>query len=246
MDSEWLGEAVLKALVIPPITPRQQDILLLLYQYRYLNTRHIQRLLGHKSNRSINEWTRDLKAKNYVDSLQIAKSGAQITPTVYLTGRQGISYLRARSDITDVVIRRLKRDSQVRPEFIDRKLLVADIAAELISNQSEFEIATSSSITNPDSGGYKYFEIGLVPDLIVRNESGQLHLLEVFVPSAPAYAIRKRLKLYLDVIESDREIRIVLVVDNRAQKGIIHRAIRQSRENWQIVLKEDVSKIAWA
>ena len=44
---------------LPKLTPKQQNILVLLYQYRFLNRIQIQTLMGHKDYRRINAWLAD-------------------------------------------------------------------------------------------------------------------------------------------------------------------------------------------
>ena len=48
------------------ITNKQEEILWLLYTYRFLNRIQIQALMGHKGKRRIAEWLKDLRDKEYV------------------------------------------------------------------------------------------------------------------------------------------------------------------------------------
>jgi hypothetical protein len=81
---------------LPTITTKQQAILKLLYQYRFLNRIQIQTLLKHKDKRIIISWLKDLRDKQYVnwhyDATDfIAKSQLGI----YYLALNGIRYLRS-------------------------------------------------------------------------------------------------------------------------------------------------------
>ncbi len=45
------------------VTKKQEEILQLLYIFRFLNSRQVQEFLGHKDHRRINSWLKDLVKK---------------------------------------------------------------------------------------------------------------------------------------------------------------------------------------
>src|SRR6266496_3334797 len=81
---------------LPPITPKQQAILKLIYKHRFLNRIHIQRLLNHKDKRRIISWLKDLRDKQYVDWHYNATGFiTKSQPGIYYLGLNGIRYLRS-------------------------------------------------------------------------------------------------------------------------------------------------------
>jgi len=48
---------------LPKLTTKQQEIIHLLYRYRYLDRIQIQRLMGHKDKRRVLSWLKDLRDK---------------------------------------------------------------------------------------------------------------------------------------------------------------------------------------
>jgi len=57
---------------LAPITTKQQDILKHLYRYRFLNRIQIQALMGHKNNRRIAEWLKDLRDEQYLEWIYVS------------------------------------------------------------------------------------------------------------------------------------------------------------------------------
>ena len=45
---------------LPKQTPKEQEIIKLHYQFRFLNSKQIQKFLNHKNNKTINAWLPDL------------------------------------------------------------------------------------------------------------------------------------------------------------------------------------------
>ena len=114
-----------------PITKRQEDILVLLYLYRFLDRTQIQQLLRHKSKSYIIALLADLRAKDYIQGIYYKNFGDNIKPAIYFVSLGGIRYLRARGDCAPSVIKRLYTDSQASEDFIERCVLRAEIALEL-------------------------------------------------------------------------------------------------------------------
>ena len=54
-------------------TPKQLEILLLLYRFRFLNSPQIQAILNHKYHHRIQTWLNDLLTKDYIGQLYVFK-----------------------------------------------------------------------------------------------------------------------------------------------------------------------------
>lgn len=79
---------------LPKLTKKQQEILKLLYRFRFLNRIQIQAFLGHKDPKTINLWLRDLRAKGYVEWIYSTHFAEKTKPAVYYLGLNGVRYLR--------------------------------------------------------------------------------------------------------------------------------------------------------
>lgn len=192
---------------LPPITTKQQEILTLIYRYRFINRIHIQVLLGHKDKRRIISWLKDLREKQYINwhynaTDFIAKSQLAI----YYLSLNGIRYLRGASAYPSEELRKRYKEPTRTQAFIDRCLLVADCCIVLKAKSSgklQYESMLYADYVDPD---HKFsFLGGLRPNLCFVKDDGEraaCYLLEVLDPLMPRYAIRKRIKDYAEYLAS--------------------------------------------
>jgi len=68
---------------LPNITTKQEEILKLLYRYRFLNRIQIQALLNHKDKRRIIAWLSDLRSKGYVEWIYSTDFTEKSKPAIY-------------------------------------------------------------------------------------------------------------------------------------------------------------------
>ena len=74
-------------MLLPTITNKQKEILLLLYRFRFLNRIQIQTLLNNKDYKNINLWLKDLTTKNYTGKIFERTPGIN-KPAIYLRFRE--------------------------------------------------------------------------------------------------------------------------------------------------------------
>ena len=79
---------------LPRLTKKQQEILRLLYSFRFLNRIQIQAFLGHKDPKTINLWLRDLRAKGYVEWIYSTHFAEKTKPAIYYLSLNGVRHLR--------------------------------------------------------------------------------------------------------------------------------------------------------
>lgn len=68
---------------LPPITKKQQTILLLISHFRFLDRTQIQKYLKHKDEARSNAWLKDLIEKEYIGRLYTRKFPENTKPAVY-------------------------------------------------------------------------------------------------------------------------------------------------------------------
>jgi hypothetical protein len=79
---------------LPKITSKQQDIVELLYRYRFLNRIQIQSFMGHTDKRRVLAWLKDLREKQYVTWIYSTDFTEKTKPAIYYLGLNGIRYLK--------------------------------------------------------------------------------------------------------------------------------------------------------
>ncbi|MGB4966625.1 MAG: hypothetical protein WBO35_00285, partial [Candidatus Saccharimonadales bacterium] len=126
---------------LPSITTKQQEILQLLYNYRYLDRMQIQQALNHKDKRRILAWLKDLREKQYIEWIYSTDFIEKTKPAIYYLSLNGIKYLKTlqrEDDDGDTLplypleeLRKRYKDNERSRTFIDRSLLVADCVLTL-------------------------------------------------------------------------------------------------------------------
>jgi protein involved in plasmid replication-relaxation len=202
---------------LPPITPKQQEILRLLYKYRFLNRTQIQTLLSHKDKRRIITWLKDLREKEYIDwqydpTNFIAKS----QPAIYYLSLNGIRHLRSLNEYPTAELRKRYKESTRTQVFTDRCLLIADCCIALIAkNDDEVQYAFTlpADYIHPNHPQHRLNE--LKPHLYLSKHRGSdmtEYLVENFEQTLPRYQLKKRLKDYVEYFnDSDTDSLVVLL-----------------------------------
>ncbi len=182
-------------MTLPTITDKQQEVLLLLYRFRFLNRKHIQSLLHHKTFNRVNQWLRDLTIKDYIGKIESTSPTITTVPTIYHIGRNGIKYLKKQDVCQRSYIQRMYADHKRKLEFIQRSLFIADIYLSLYEKHAAnkgFEFYTQSD----------YSVDGMIKEIFPhfvyrKRESDMLNITEIFSDTMPRYAIRSRIARYL-------------------------------------------------
>jgi len=211
---------------LPTITKRQQEILKLLYRYRFLNRIQIQALMNHKDRKTINLWLRDLKEKNYVEWIYSTHFAEKTKPAIYYIALNGVRFLKQQVYVaTDgeeyeayllEELRKRYRESSRSRTFTDHCLLIADCCISLeaktkdTGNKLSYSYVTKADYIDPDNEYHFLHESELIyPDLcFVKQERKKgedlttSYLLEVFDPTFPRYRIKKRLSNYIEYLDN--------------------------------------------
>ena len=203
-----------------PITQKQQEILKLLYKYRFLNRIQIQTFLNHKYHKRINDWLNDLTKKEYTGRIYSNTLGENTKPAIYYIEKNGIGFLKTEFNFSSEHLQRLYRDNERSEDFIDQCILMGDIFLELrdVSIQSrkkeskgEITYIASTAIDLANHDHPLNFLTELKPDLLIKKVSRKktvkktktiYYLLTVFSPTLPKYSVRKRIKDFISFYNS--------------------------------------------
>ena len=193
---------------LPKITKKQQEILELLYMYRFLNRIQIQTLLRHKNRKTINLWLQDLREKHYVAWIYSTDFTEKTKPAIYYLGINGVRYLRSTHEYPAAEIRKRYYESGRSEGFISRSIFLADISIDLAGITSEnvrYACQTHAEYALPDRTFSFLSKIEDVhPDLCYMKQEGaatKIYLLELLDATLPRYRVKRRLKYYVDYLD---------------------------------------------
>ena len=201
---------------LPKITTKQQEILQLLYRYRYLDRIQTQTLMGHKDKRRVIAWLKDLRDKDYVEWIYSTNFNEKSKPAIYYLGINGVRYLKTvQWDNNGTLapfypieeIRKRYKDKERSRTFIDHCLLVADccIGLEAVNTKNSdgdakqvskvhYTYLTEAVYIDPD---HEYHFLAehetLRPDLCIVKKKGSVitnYLLEIFDSTLPRYRLK--------------------------------------------------------
>jgi len=109
------------------VTKKEGLILLLLYVFRFLNSKQIQEFLRHKDHRRINSWLKDLAEKGYIVRDFKPIYGILTKPTVCYLTATGRGYIRSSHNYYfPKYLKKIARDNKSTKSFHIRCQLIAD------------------------------------------------------------------------------------------------------------------------
>jgi len=193
---------------LPKITNKQQQILTLLYTYRFLDRKQIQTILHHKSHKTITIWLQDLRAKQYVEWIYSTDFAEKTKPATYHLGINGVRWLRATQNYPVAEIRKRYYDSGRSQGFISRSKVLADISIELAGKTSEslrYVCQTATEYAGATSPFHFIQDLEIPrPDLCYSKQSGSAkttYLVLFLDATLPRERVKRRLKLYVDFLD---------------------------------------------
>ncbi len=211
-------------IVLPKITERQSNIIDLLYEHRFLNRIQIQALLGQIDYKNTNLWLKDLREKHYVEWIYSTHFAEKTKPAVYYLGLNAIRRFR-QIGVHEGHVAKYYRESSRSQAFIDRCILLAD--ACILFKQTNKTIGAVGRKAKRDDiwfmweteaeftehGYYEFLnETDIHPNLCYTEMGYDEYFEEVpvasytvvvFDPTLPRYSMRKRLKNYVQFLDSE-------------------------------------------
>lgn len=173
---------------IKDINLKQIAILILLYRFRFLNTKQLQKLLSHKDPSTVQGWLADLVQKQYVYSnYDRTKFGKNTKPSVFHLLPKAIQILKEQEDCDEKLLKKIYGEGERSDGFINDCLFIADTYLKLkeqVSKTSEVHFSTKV-----DLNGYEYFPDPLPDAYIALKEKRKTNRYFVLLleEKAPRY-----------------------------------------------------------
>lgn len=225
------------------LTHRQEEILIYLYRFRFLNRSQIQKLLNHKHFNRIIIWLNQLTNNGYIRKYYNPKT---ITvPSLYSLGSKGRKYLMEKSKakgstIQPQLLNRVWREHTLSDQFRQHSLFLGDIYLSLIELIKKTK-ATLHFFTKTDLHGHDYI-LNPHPDayIAIKEQNGKMkrYFLDIFDPLPPRMILRRRIKQYVDYFDDNtwQEAtkhpfpQIIIICPDERSKRYLSRFIQKTLE----------------
>ena len=196
-----------------PITTKQEEILTLIYKYKFLNRIQIQSFLKHKDHRRINSWLKDLTEKKYIKRIWSNGYFERIRPSIYYLAPNSLNYLSKQYFITPKYFSKItaEAESGASEHFISDALLLGEISLSFLDKNKEAAdvlIVTKTELAEPYSEYSFLAEAKIKPDLIFTKRASnksmtKYYFLEVIEKHSSPILIRNKIKKYFDLHHSN-------------------------------------------
>lgn len=222
------------------VTPKQLEILLLLFRFRFLDRTHIQRFLDHKDPRRINTWLKDLTERNIVGRKYSTKLKDNTQPAVYYLATKSRKILLDEEITSDKLLKRVYREKSRSERLINHCLFLANIYFYLLKQS----IRTGDILhfyTKTDLHNHYYLPYNRPDAYIALEESeGQIkrYFLEIVDEGTPRFMLRSKISQYIDYFSEQTWQNktghpfpsLLFVCPNETLKSYLHKHIRQVLE----------------
>ncbi len=184
---------------IESITPKQTEILLLLYRYRFLNSLHIQKFLDHKSHTLINQWLSDLTNRNIIQKIDVKKSGTITSkPSIYYLGLKSRSILKQNEKCRPDLLDRVYQEKRRSETFRSHCLAVADFHFHF-QLAAQKQNASISFYTSTEISDFAYAPLPVPDAYITLEEKDQAsrYFLEIIDGGEKWFVVDRRILQYV-------------------------------------------------
>ena len=121
------------------ITKRQEQIVDLVFKFRFINRHQIQKILNHKDPKRINVWLKDLVEKGYLGRIYSHKLLENTKPAIYYLNNNGILFIKNtkggeygnHEELEQKYIKKFYQDKNASEIFINHSIFVCQIYIQL-------------------------------------------------------------------------------------------------------------------
>ncbi len=184
------------------ITPKQLEILTLIYRFRFLNRHQIQTLLNHKDPKRINSWLKDHTEKNILGRIYSTRLKENTRPAIYYLATKSRKILLKQENTNEKILRRAYRDKNASQKLINHSLFLADVYL-LLKEQSLKNKHDLHFYTKTDLAVHYYLPYNR-PDAYISLKDKDLtkrYFLEIIDEGTPRFMLRKKISQYIEYFD---------------------------------------------
>ena len=220
------------------VTPKQLEILILLYRFRFLNRSQIQILLKHKDTRRINTWLKDLTIKKFIGRNYSTKLKENTKPAIYYLITKSKTLLMDQPGIDNkLLLKRIYRERTRSQRLIDHSTLLCDLYFEILKNEESGKL---QFYTKTDLSTHYYLPFNRPDAYIIREKDkiAKRYFLEIIDEGTPRFMIRKKIEQYIEYYDTntwqdktDHPFPTILFLcPNELIKNFLHKYLTQVME----------------
>lgn len=227
------------------ITPKQLEILTLIYRFRFLNRTQLQTLLNHKDTKRINTWLKDLTDKNILGRIYSTKLKENTKPAIYHLATKSRKILLDQEDTNEKILNRAYRDKNASQKLINHSLFLADVFL-LLKNDSLSNNQKLHFFTKTELADHTYLPYNR-PDAYIAlkdKKQSKRYFLEIIDEGTPRFMLRKKISQYIEYFDEgiwkNRTLHdnpsLLFICPNQSIKEFLYKHIAQ-------VLEEETSDL---
>lgn len=220
------------------ITPKQLEILILLYRFRFLNRLQLQQLLHHKDTKRINSWLKDLTNKKIIGRHYSTRLKENTKPAIYFLMTKSKTFLTGKPNVDEkLLLKRIYREKIRSQKLIDHCILLANFYLDLIKTTADEKIYF---FTKTDLSTYYYLPFNRPDAYIAKEKDGttKRYFLEIIDEGTPRFMIRKKIELYIEYYDANTWQKktgylfpiILFLCPNETIKEFLHKHLSQVME----------------
>lgn len=210
---------------LPQITNKQQEIINLVFKFRFINRKQIQTILNHKDAKRINVWLKDMVEKQYLGRIYSNKLLENTKPAIYYLKSNGILYVRYNMggnygadedyEFEFKHIKKFYEDKNASETFINHSVTICDFYIqfkeyEKTKKNLTYEYATKTELMAQYQISDDLEEIReYLPDVHIeriketeKEYNSKTFFLDLIDPHVPRYALRYKVKQYIKLFVS--------------------------------------------
>ena len=190
----------MKKIEVPKVTSKEREIINLIAKFRFLNSIHIQKSLGHKYHNRVNSWLNNLVDKKLICKIVDKKDVTK--PPIYCLTQNAKYILIESGNINKNFLKWLYKEKDRDEKFIAHHLSLADIYIFFLSKQKKNTIL--NFFNKHELRTYKFFPEDL-PDVYIYTKTkgvSNRYFLNLFEEYTPKWALRRIVKDYISYFEN--------------------------------------------
>jgi len=230
-------------MILPEITKSQKQIIYQVYRFRFLSRIHIQIFLNHKNPSTIKLWLKDLTEKNYLNRIYSKKFNENTKPAIYYINTNGIRLIKTQQDLSKEQLQKLYHEKMRSIGFRIHCLTLADFTCNLLKHArvqyKNIKILTKTDYLSSDDE-FNFLLQKLSPDAYYSFSGigiASLGLIEIIDEYLPSFAIRKKLRLYIqniqqgewDTVSDEKFPSLLFILKTSKKLEILQRMIKRIR-----------------